>query len=105
MTRLKPDTIERQYWTMADAAEALGVTTATIRLYEKTFGLVIGRNRRGDRKLTADQIGQLAIVLRLGVHLKVKSAVELYREGKAEAFLDLKEPKIADPIGVPMKIA
>ena len=63
---LKPQTIEKLYWTIGEVAQELGVANSSIRFWEKEFGTISPRRTsRGDRLYTRPQIEQLRTIQHL----------------------------------------
>lgn len=105
MTHLRPDTIERSYFSIQEVASALSVEKSKIRFYDEWFELNLHRSGRGSRKITIDQIGDLAILVRLTEHLSIKSARDVFYRGLAQDVLELLEPEVPALSGVPLFIA
>lgn len=55
--------VEKLYWTIGEAADELGVNSSQIRYWEKEFGMLKpGRDSRGDRRFTTDDLRKLRMV-------------------------------------------
>jgi DNA-binding transcriptional MerR regulator len=100
----KEDTIERLYFDIGSVAKSLGVETSCIRFWEVQFEIEPRMNRIGHRRYNATQIGQLALIARLVKYFHIQAAKEILENGQAERILDILEPSVGEPVGVPLKI-
>lgn len=100
----KEHTVERLYFHIGEVAQSLGVETSCIRFWEAQFGIEPRRNRAGDRRYNATQIGQLDLIARLVKYFHGQAAKDIIERGQAEAILDILEPGVPELVGVPMKI-
>lgn len=84
--------IERLYFHLPEVAKALGCNASAVRYWEREFDLDTTRNRKGDRRLTVKEIGQIALISRLVKWFHIEKAKQIYRAGKAEQVMDILEP-------------
>lgn len=90
MPSLKSDTIQRSYFTSTEVAKALSVSYSCLHYWERVF--------------TATDCGRFALVARLLKFMHIPAAKLLIDSGRAESVLDILEPQVSEPVGVPMQI-
>lgn len=59
MNNVLTDTITRRYWTVGELAEQMNVAPSMLRYWQTEFGFDVHRDKKGDRRFTADEVEQV----------------------------------------------
>lgn len=78
--------IPRRYWTIGELAEQMDVAPSMLRYWQTEFGFDVHRDKKGDRRFTADEAERVKEIHRL---LKVEGYT--IRGAKRQLLMDAKK--------------